>query len=289
MSEKFFFFKLLLVVYISFKLKTPHEAVDTINECISDLRTWMINHKLKINDSKTEFLIIRSQFSKVMLPKLTVTVGDTEISSSDKARNLGVIFDSFMNLEPHITQVCRVAYMHLSNVRKIRNMLTDEAASQLIHAFITSRIDYCNSILYGMPDTILSDLQRIQNTAARILTKCGDRNYPSINLLKKLHWLPVRQRITYKILILTFKAYHKTAPQYICDLIIARTYNRAVRSNNSFALVVPMIKLKHYGERSFSYAAPVEWNKLDVEIRSLSNLETFKKKVKTYLFNIAFT
>ena len=88
-------------VYISFKLKTPHEAVDTINECISDLRTWMINHKLKINDSKTEFLIIRSQFSKVTLPKLTVTVGDTEISSSDKARNLGVIFDSFMNLEPH--------------------------------------------------------------------------------------------------------------------------------------------------------------------------------------------
>ena len=129
-----------------------------------------------------------------------------------------------------------------------------------------------------MPDTILSDLQRSQNTAARILTKCGDRNYPSISLLKKLHWLPVRQRITYKILILTFKAYHKTAPQYICDLIIARTYNRAVRSNNSFALVVPMIKLKHYRERSFSYAAPVEWNKLDVEIRSLSNLETFKNK-----------
>ena len=132
-----------------------------------------------------------------------------------------------------------------------------------------------------MPDTILSDLQRIQNTVARILIKCGDRNYPSINLLKKLHWLPIRQRITYKILILTFKAYHKTAPQYICDLIIPRAYNKAVRSNNSFALIVPMIKLKHYGEQSFSYAAPVQWNKLDVEIRSLSNLETFKKKVKT--------
>ena len=74
-----------------------------------------------------------------------------------------------------------------------------------------------------MPDTILSDLQRIQNTAARILTKCGDRNYPSINLLKKLPWLLVRQRITYKIFILTIKAYHKTAPLYICDLIIGST------------------------------------------------------------------
>ena len=88
---------------------------------------------------------------------------------------------------------------------------------------------------------------------------------------------------------MTFKTYHKTAPQYICDLIIPRKYNRAVRSNISFALVVPMIKLKHYGERSFSYAAPVEWNKLDVKIRSLTNLETFRKKVKTYLLNIAFT
>ena len=192
-------------------------------------RCGVASHKIEsCRYSKTEFLIIRSQFSKVTLPKLTVTVGDTEILSSDKARNLSVIFDSFLNLEPHITQVCRVAYMHLSNVRKIRNMLTDEAASQLIHVFITSRIDYCNSILYGMPDTILSDLQRIQNTAARILTKCGVRNYPSINLLKKLHWLPVRQQITYKILIVIFKAYHKTAPQYICHLIIARTYNRAV-------------------------------------------------------------
>ena len=82
------------------------------------------------------------------MPNLTITVGDTEISSSDKVRNLGVIFDSFMNLEPHITPVCMVAYnLSTCNVRKIHNMLTDEAASQLIHAYITSRIDYCNFIL----------------------------------------------------------------------------------------------------------------------------------------------
>ena len=72
------------------------------------------------------------------------------------------------------------------------------------------------------------------------------------------------------------------APPYICDLIIPRQYNSAVRSNNSLALVVPMVKLKHYEERSFSYAAPVEWNKLDVDIRSLTNLESFKKKIKIY-------
>ena len=105
------------------------------------------------------------------------------VSTSRNDCTLGVMY---------ITQVCRVAYMHLSNVRKIRNMLTDEAASQLIHSFITSRMDYCNKIQ---------------------------------SLPKKLHWLPVRQRITYKIIMLTFKTYHKTAPQYIYDLIISRKYN----------------------------------------------------------------
>ena len=201
-------------VYISFKFQTPHEAVDTINKCISDLRTWMINHKLKIIDSKTEFLNIRSQFSKVILPNITITVGDTEISSSDKARNLDVIFDSFMNLKPHITQACRAAYMHLSNVRMIRNVLTDEAESQLIHAFITSRIDYCNSILYGMPDTILSDLQRIQSTAARILTKCGDRSYLVLICLKKY----IGYQLDSKSPIIFFFFYFQGIPQ-ICSTV----------------------------------------------------------------------
>ena len=91
-----------------------------------------------------------------------------------------------------------------------------------------------------MPDTILSDLQRIQNTAAQILTKCGDRNYPSINLLKKIHWLPVRQRIIYKILSDFQGIPQNCSTVIICDLIIPRTCNRAVRSNNSFTLVVPM-------------------------------------------------
>ena len=102
----------------------------------------MINQKLKINDSKTEFLIFHPQFSKVVTLNLTVTVGDTEILSSDQAKNLGVIFDSFMNLQPHITQVCRVAYMHFSIVRKTRNMLTDEAASQLSVCKMTCIYDF---------------------------------------------------------------------------------------------------------------------------------------------------
>ena len=104
-----------------------------------------------------------------------------------------------MNLESHIAHVCKIAYMN------IRNVLTDHIAAQLIHALISSRIDYCNSILYGMLDSVISDLQHIQNMAAHILAKCGNSFIHSKVILKKLHWLPIKLRIVYKVLITTYK------------------------------------------------------------------------------------
>ena len=97
-------------------------------------------------------------------------------------------------------------------------MLTDNACSQLSYALLTVRIDYCNSLLYGLPDCSLSGLQRIMNTVARILCKVPKFDHITKTLLD-LHWLHIHQRILYKILILTYQAYHKTAPQYLCYLI----------------------------------------------------------------------
>ena len=191
----------------------------------------MITNHLKINYSKTKFLIIRSPFSKVAsLQDFTISVGGSSICCAETARN----FDSATNLESHIAHVYKVAYMNLRNIRKIRNVITDHSASQLIHALILSRIYYCNSILYGISDSVISDLQHIQNTAARILAKCNNSFIHNKVILNKLHWLPIKQRIVYKL-------------QYIYDLIT----------------VVPLVKRKHFGERSFSYAAPVNgtsWN-----------------------------
>ena len=155
-----------------------------------------------------------------------------------------------------------------------------QSASQLIHALISSRIDYCNSILYGMSDSVISDLQHIQNTAARILAKCGNSFIHSKIILKKLHWLPIKQRIVYTILITTYKAYHSIAPKYICDLITRREYKRELRTNDQMNLVVPFVKRKHFGERSFSYAAPREWNKLELSIRKSKVWNLLRKKLK---------
>ena len=249
----------------------------------------MIKNKLKINDSKTEFLVLTSSYSKQQFKDLQINVGNTHNRPTASARNLGVIFDSHLNLESHINNVCRSAYFHLRNIGSVRNMLSDDACSQLIHALVTVRIDYCNSLLYGLPEYSLDRLQKILNTAARILHRVPKFDHITETLVD-LHWLPVHQRVTFKILILTYQAYHGTAPQYLCDLIVPYANTCNLRSNNKLLIAPchPRAKLKTYGERSFQHAAPKEWNNLPLDIRDSPSLAIFKSRLKTFLFKSAF-
>ena len=137
-------------LYITFDLSDPSIAIEKLNLCISDIRTWMIKNKLKINDSKTEFLVLTSSFYKQLFNDLQINVGNTQIKPTSSVRNLGVIFDRHLNLESHINNVCRSAFFHLRNIGSVRNMLSDDACSQLIHALVTVCIDYCNSLLYAL-------------------------------------------------------------------------------------------------------------------------------------------
>ena len=135
-------------LYVSFDLSNPNVALDRVNLCISDLRIWMIRYKLKINDSITEFL-------KQSYDDLNIMVGDNNIVSSNSARNLGVIFDKCIKLDYHISSVCKSTYFHLRNIGGIRSILCNDACAQLIHSLVTVRQDYCNSMLYGLPDNSL--------------------------------------------------------------------------------------------------------------------------------------
>ena len=161
-------------MYVSFDLFNPNEALDRMNLCISDLRILMIRNKLKITDLNTEFLIITSSFLKQSFDDLNIMVGDSNIVSSNSARNLGVIFDKSIKLDYHISSVCKSTYFHLRNIGSLRNILSNDACTQLIHSLVTVCLDYCNSILYGLPDNSLYRLQKIQNTAAIILPRYLD-------------------------------------------------------------------------------------------------------------------
>ena len=156
----------------------------------------MIKNKLKFNDSKTEFIIFRSPLLKTDLSGVSISVGDSEISSSSKVRDLGVIFDDCLLLDAHISNICRSTDFHLKNIGWIRNLLTFSVAAQLIHALITTRLDFCNSIVHNLPNSKIERLQRIQNQAARMLTR-SPRRYHIIPVLRRPHWLRISYRIIF--------------------------------------------------------------------------------------------
>ena len=120
-------------LYVSFKCNTPLASLIKLNNCISDIRVWMINNKLKINDSKTEFIVSRSPQAKEDLSGLSVIVGDSIIQQSSKVRNLGIIFDQFFSFDDYISSVCRSTHFHLRNIGRIRHLLSQNATAQLIH------------------------------------------------------------------------------------------------------------------------------------------------------------
>ena len=180
-----------------------------------------------------------------------IIVGDAHIASSSKVRNSGVIFYDNLSMNQHISKVCRTAYFHLHNIAWIRNYLTHDAACSLIHAFVTSHIDYCNSLMYGSPSYLIKKLQRVQNSAARVvfcLRKC-DHITPA---LIQLHWLPVELRIHFKVLLIVFKIMHNMAPKYLEKLIEVRAIAPyQLRSHDGLKLRTPSFNCKTFGGRAF--------------------------------------
>ena len=187
-------------------------------------------------------------------------------------------------MDMQITKACQNAYYHLHNIRRIRKFLSQEATCTIIHAFITSQIDYCNSLMNGLPENLIKKLQRVQNTAARLVFNL--RKYDRITpALVTLHWLPVKYRIEFKTLLIVFKGLHGKAPTYIQEMITSSKSKRySIRSNEERVLKVPKFKHDTFGKRAFAVYGPLAWNCLPKEIRLCDEIEAFKRNLKTHLF-----
>ncbi|KAI2647171.1 RNA-directed DNA polymerase from mobile element jockey [Labeo rohita] len=214
-----------------------------LTECVKNVKDWMTNNFLLSNSDKTENLLTYN----LQLDGYTVT--------STKVKSLDVILDSNLSFENHISHVTKTAFFHLRNIAKLRNMLPVSDAEKPVHAFMSSRLDYCNAPLGGCPASSINKLQTVQNAAARVLTM--SRKYDHITLiLKSLHWLPIRFRISYKIVLLTYKALNGLAPAYLTSLLQRYNPSRSLRSQNSGLLVVPRIAKSTKGGKAFSHLAP---------------------------------
>ena len=212
------------------------EAVHAIEQCIRAIRAWMQADKLKLNENKTDVMLIgaRQQLSKVNLD--TLTVGDTSVAIVNKARNVGVWFDSQLNFNVHITKTCSLSFCSLYKIRRIGKYLSYKSAQTLTLALVIGRLDYCNSLLHGLPASYTNKLQRVQNAAARLISNTTRFDHISPVLID-LHWLPVKYRIMFKLVVCTFKALHGSAPSYIHQLIRLKPQsNYNLRSNTKHLL-----------------------------------------------------
>lgn len=246
----------------------------------------MVVNRLKLNDDKTEVINFSTRFKPSPATIADVTFGDLSIQPSTSVRNLGVQFDENLTMVQHVNKVVRAASYQIHSIGRIRRHLDRSATQRLVHALVTSRLDYSNSVLVGLPAKTLSKLQRVQNCAARLisLTKRTDHITP---ILRELHWLPIPQRSVFKVLTLVFKCLHNQAPVYLTELTVRLNHHRALRSSHT-NLLVPRFKTSTYGARSFSVIGPKLWNDLPNDIKCASSLASFKSKLKTHLFTQVF-
>ena len=262
-------------------------ALLSLETCIKSVRNFFLTHHLLINDSKTEFMIIGSKHLLSKLENIELRVGNSIILPGDSVKNLGVIFDNCLSFENQIQHVTKKSYYHLYRINQIKKYLDCKTLTGVIHSFITCNLDYCNILYFNLPQKSIKKLQKIQNSAARIITNTLRSEHISPSL-KFLHWLPVNERITYKIAITVYKSLNNLAPLYLSELISKYLPSRNLRSSHNNLLVTRRINRASYGGRGYSYAASHIWNLIPDFVKNSSSLNIFKNKLKTFLFNLAF-
>ena len=255
------------------------------SKCYSQIKDWMTNNKLQLNDDKTEAILISTSRKLSQISTLpSLELGSTSVPISVSAKNLGVHLDSTLSMHNFVSQTAKSCYYHLRRISLIRKHLSTEATVKLVLCFIMSRIDYCNSLLSGVNETSIHILQLIQNNAARLV--CRKKKYDHVTpLLEQLHWLPVSKRIEYKLDTISYKSLNNMAPDYLSSLIEIYQPSRTLRSaSDPLTLRIPRVRLSTTGTRAFSVSGPFFWNKLPLSVRQQPTFSSFKSALKTYLF-----
>ena len=264
----------------TFALAFQFEVIknDVVN-CIDRIVTWSHAHFMKINPEKTELMLLYpSSLSREVIIK-GVLLEDQCIRFSEKVKNVGVWIDCNLTLNKHVNSIISHSYKLLKDIGRVKKYISRSDLEKIVHAVISSRLDYCNSLLMNTSQINLQKYQKLQNAAARLIL--GRRRRDSATAaLRELHWLNVEARITFKVILLVYKILHGLSTNTI-DLQY-KSFNG--RSTDYLMLHTPNFKTK-YGKRLFVFNGTRLWNALPAEMRMEEDVVSFKKRLKTLLFD----
>jgi hypothetical protein len=269
-------------IYISFPPSDSSTSLAKLSSTLDSVHAWFTSNRLSLNPSKTEYLIIGTPHQRAKMVSSVIPFSDNQLHPTPSARNLGFIFDSDLSHTKHISSVCQSSFFHIRQLRQIRPCLDQNSATILANSLVSTKLDYCNSLYYGLPASSIKRLQLVQNTLARVVVTSVKRRHHISPILKKLHWLPINQRITYKIATIIYKTLQNKQPSYLFDLLTQVTPSGR-RSSTKFLLDLPRLTSSN-GRRSFTFAAPTIWNSIPLALRQSSSIMAFRSGLKTYLF-----
>jgi len=262
-----------------------------VRDCTNEVAHWCESRRLQLNGEKTEAIWVgsRSNLTKLSGADRSLTVSSTTIQPTSVVRDLGVLLDDELSMKQHVSKVAATCFYQLRRLRQIRRRVGQDVTLQLVMALIIPRLDYCNSVLAALPSSTLHLLQRVQNTAARLVFELRHHDHVTPAFIQ-LHWLPIRWRIHYKLCTLMHAVHTGRCPHYLVDIVTLTSHRQTrsgLRSADSTNYTIPRLRTK-FGERAFSYAGPAAWNSLPADLRVIQETAAFRRRLKTHCFNLAF-
>ena len=253
----------------------------------------MSSNRLKLNSEKIQFIWLGSCQKLQKVSVESIDLAGSTLTFQSSVNDLGVLFDSQLTMREHVQRVCRTSFYQLRQLCVIQSSLSMKTCTALVHAFVTS-IGLTTRTVYFPESTkeLLNRVDSVLRSAARFVMRKRELDQISEDNRNTLHWLPVCQRIEFKLGIIAFKCLHGDTPSYLTESLSKVAVNPALQVHRSATrddLVVPRTRTVKMGPRSFRVSGPMLWNSLPLEIRyHEQTLESFKAKLKTYLFKKAF-
>ena len=275
-------------LYIDFRpLMERNGAFASIKRCLEEIQSFLTQSFLKLNAGKTVTTFFGSKYQTSVFNDLTIEYKDCTLPKEQSCVEiLGVMLDSNLTMEKQINSIRKSCSYSLHKLQHIRYGLDVPTRILLIKTFVLSQIDYCNILFLNTPDYLLQRLQLVLNACIRFIYDLKKREHVT-SYLEKPHILPVKQRIVYKSCLMTYKVINRLGPVYLNDVV--KKFSDDIANSVHFTRsLCDVMMLKPSGKNPISEKLVMHWNSLPISLRYATDLEQFKKDLKTHLFIHAF-